>query len=32
MKSCERDKPIAKKTDGYYYFEWITFILDAKAE
>ena len=39
MKSWERererereDKSIAKKPDGYYYFEGITFILDAKAE
>ena len=32
-ESREReDKPIAKKPDGYYYFERITFILDAKAE
>ncbi len=33
MKSGEReDKPIAKKPDGYYYYEGITFILDAKKE
>ena len=33
LREREReDKPIAKKPDGYYYFEGITFILDAKKE
>ena len=35
MKSGERereDKPIAKKPDGQYYYEGITFILDAKKK
>ena len=35
-ESWERERDvngkIAKKPDGYYYFEGITFILDAKAE